>query len=149
MPLVQTFCWNIFTNDWKFTKFKTCENLVLHVYGSLLDVDMPADTLWWCLFTLFIICGEYRTRYHSVPVPGWAPLPKAEPKDGSDIDDPLLVSCIATITSSSVPGFSYLPCIVSTHYITTVKVLLHNAVVSCLVCRCASMDDSLMVELCC
>ena len=35
--------------------------------------------------------------------------------------------------------------IVSTHYITTLKVLLCNAVV---VCRCASMDDSLMVELC-
>ena len=38
--------------------------------------------------------------------------------------------------------------IVSTHYITTLKVLLCNAVVSSLVCRCASMDDS-MVELCC
>ena len=39
--------------------------------------------------------------------------------------------------------------IVSTHYITTLKVLLCNAVVSSLVCRCASMDDSLIVELCC
>ena len=34
------------------------------------------------------------------------------------------------------------------HYITTLKVLLCNAVVSSLVCRCASMDDSLIVELC-
>ena len=39
--------------------------------------------------------------------------------------------------------------IVTTHYITTLKVLLCNAVVSSLVCRCASMDDLLMVELCC
>ena len=39
--------------------------------------------------------------------------------------------------------------LVSKHYITTLKVLLCNAVVSSLVCRCASMDDSLMVELWC
>ena len=36
---------------------------------SPLDVDMPASALWRCLFR---ICGEYRTRYHSLSVPGWA-----------------------------------------------------------------------------